>query len=234
MAYGIIIEHARRHRGPESRDTRSIVEEGRAWIREHRGDIEYQRRKLEEEDRELEAKLARMTPDMVRLRRELEQEELDAAETFARIDRTERMRTLPATEHESRDAIAYHEAGHAVAGFVEGNGVQSVHIDVSANNVVGGLYRPRRGDPSARCSVAGYEATELAGLDHVLPRNTESSDYRAAKRTGADVARAERDARELLRTHWKAVRALATELAWAGEVQGDEAERIIRDALRGA
>lgn len=229
-AYGVV-EHARKNRGPESRNVEELLEEGRAWIREHKGDVEYQRRKLEEEDRALEVTLARMTPDIARMRRELDEEDIYVAEIVDRTERMERMRTLPATEHEYRDAIAYHEAGHAVVGFIEGNGVASVSIEVEGNRAVSGLYRPKRGAPSVRCDVAGYQGTDLANLGHVLPKTRAVSDYRAAQKTGADIPTAERDARHMLRTHWGAVKALATELAWAGEIQGDEAEEIIRNAL---
>lgn len=215
-------------------DTRDFLAYARRRIREQNRDPAYRRRKLEEEEREAEVRMIRNTPSIRHMREQLDQEDIYVAGLVERTERLERMRTLPSTEHESRDAIAFHEAAHAVVGYIEGNGVESVTINVRSTNVVGGLYRPRRGVPSARCDVAGHEGTELAGLAHVLPRNRDGSDYRAARKTGADIPTAERDAREMLRRYWPAVKALAAELAWAGEVQGEDAERIIRDALSGS
>lgn len=212
-------------------DTRDFLKYAEQRIRAQNRDAAYRRRKLEEEEREAEVRTARRAPDVRRMRAELDREDAYVAEITQRLERMELMRTLPASEHEGRDAIAYHEAAHAVVGYIEGNGVASVSITVRGRNVVGGLYSPRRGVPSARCDLAGYEGTALAGLTPLSPDPKASSDYRAAQKTGADLVQAERDAREMLRTRWRAVKALATELAWAGEIQGDEAEEIIRNAL---
>ena len=150
-------------------------------------------------------------------------------------------------------AVAYHEAGHAVAWFVEGGRIANVilrwgrsPVDGRSLEFVGGRCEPYDSSPSSSAIVnlGGQAATDLAGLSWALRPGWHhqdgcTKDNRSAaewcERRGESAVHYRRryleDARALLQNNWPAVQALAWALMTHGEVRGREAERIIVENL---
>ena len=132
-------------------------------------------------------------------------------------------------------ATAFHEAGHAVAGFVGGSSLEAVSLYSARRSwdhawcFAGGKCLFRQRATTALVYVAGAVAEELAGFPpEALPsRWRDSDETRAAELTRHGVREDSRAAQSLLRRHWAAVQALAYRLLDEPVVDGRSAEEII-------
>jgi hypothetical protein len=201
------------HAGP--RDTRAVLEQGRAWIRRHGNGG---RKSVAELRRELDVAAT-----------EIRRRDLDAA--LRRVSSHRASHASSSARGPLARAIAIHEAGHAVVGMEFGHGVRRLQLRTDVSGAVeGGRYTPadhRDGLP-AEVWLAGEEATRLA-LRH-LPDEFSAGDRRHARECSEDLPRARRDARIILHRRWDAVLAIADALMASGEMLGAEVDRVYSES----
>ena len=134
-------------------------------------------------------------------------------------------------------AIAYHEAGHAVAFVLGGTPLAEVRLHWKHDGVSwkswGGRCAPRDLHAlPAHAFLAGEAAVDLAGLTEAVPHAWSAGDRKEARQRGwypgsyhAATARA------MLMNNWRAVRALADVLCERQTIPGREAEALIYNNL---
>lgn len=137
-----------------------------------------------------------------------------------------------AMDNRNARAIAIHEAGHAVAAYIEGTPVTYLRFTWSDDGkpIGGGYYGDGRS--SVRVLLSGIAAERLFGLNPP-PDVWKHDRTKAHARSAAIDIELEVDrAQDALRPYSPAIRALADELMRETEVLGDRAEKIIRQAMR--
>ncbi len=156
-----------------------------------------------------------------------------------------------------RESTAYHEAGHAVAGYVLGRYFLSVSIVTEGSsagrcNFVArpDTFDPWRRDAATRAWLEIEVITDLAGgiaeriatgVDNLagMAADVYSAMDTATYVTGnekqrlAYLARAEARAESILRQYWGAVQALADALLRLGQLEYPQARAIIESSRAG-
>ena len=129
------------------------------------------------------------------------------------------------------EAMAYHEAGHAVVAWHQGGEVEEVRLRRADEPGGGGGYcRAHSHWKSAEVAMAGQAAEIILG--HKLPSYLHRADVESARQRGASAAgrdNAKSAAERVLRGHWLAVAALARRFMERGRVSGAEVEAIIAE-----
>lgn len=127
------------------------------------------------------------------------------------------------------EAVALHEAAHAVAMVLEGIPIVRAYLDDNGGGAV---------TPGSTCSaavyLAGQVAVQIAKRDDTIPEGFNGSDDREAlKQLGSffHIKRMRDQVAAQLRWEWSAVLAVARALLKHGEIKGTEAERIVRENL---
>ena len=142
---------------------------------------------------------------------------------------------------EQAERIAYHEAGHAVVSYLQGNGVGSVCINPPkpSGKLGGGTFLRARGDRSPLVAAAGEAAEILHGSKGVPDWDgSGKGDFRFLLKEYGSVLRARDEgwfqvtaAKERMKPAWAAVRSVAGQLLAKGVLSGPECEELISAAL---
>jgi hypothetical protein len=147
--------------------------------------------------------------------------------------------------------MAYHEAAHAVAHFLGGDGVREVSLTTRYRpgrqsavkpemEVTGGYCLTRRTFRSVPACLVGVVAQArvrpCAWGAFTISRGSKDYDdairlLRDSGRSAADLPTEQRKAEAFVDENWKAIRAVAERLMEEVCLDGDEAERIITTAL---
>ena len=168
-------------------------------------------------------------------------DELEAAHQTAERGRStsfQRARLSAATSNGTR-RVAFHEAGHAVAAYLEGVEVFVVGLKFDSRSDFHGEGGCKHAGPnSAFLSLAGIAAEHVARSRGVIKEVSEDSCWRSDRVTAYSVLPIDADLnRELahtidrLRPYWRALNALAERLTSDLEVDGANVRAVIRDAL---
>ena len=152
---------------------------------------------------------------------------------------------------------AYHEAGHAVLAYLMGRRIERIRMQCDDDPQADGDVTycdpdPRWPESMIRArnvvvSLAGFVVDERRGIPSEERHRRSMGDRADAEASAAVIgnlwnvdpddvyAGCLKETRELLSRpeHWLAVKTLAAALLEWAEIRGDEAERIIRDALKG-
>ncbi len=133
-------------------------------------------------------------------------------------------------------AVCTEEAAHAVMFAAEGRPVDGCYLtyeEVCGRTwVAGGLcFGHGSAQASAAVAAAGLEGARIAGLEQALPRDGHDGDERVmAGAVGYDWnarARAQGEARSVLRTHWDVVQSVAQAIAATGRVEGEALAQLL-------
>lgn len=163
----------------------------------------------------------------------------------------------PGARFRRRESTAYHEAGHAVAGYLLGRDFLSVSI-ITEGTSAGrcnftarpDTFDPWQRDPTTRAWLEIEVITDLAGgiaeriatgVDNLVGMEADvysavdTATYVTAneKQRLAYLARAEARAEAILRQHWGAVQALADALLRLGQLEYPQACAIIESRRAG-
>lgn len=178
------------------------------------------------------------------LKRELERIKEENDEGIARLNRdinsaiaseanagsgynSREWRKLAIAKDPEATAISIHEAGHAVASYLEMKLVTHLRFAWDRDRIVGGRYQGESAS-SVFGHLAGVAAERLFGLNPT-PESWSSDRSKAlAKDYSLDLELEIARAQDRLRPFRRAIDALATELRLQTEVSGRRAEEIIR------
>lgn len=222
-------------------DTRSTLEQGRAWIRDFGpGTLAHARREVERQD----ARVRQAFENERRARvRELDLQDARVRQLFER-DRQSRLREIERQDARlelilRRDEAdvrrcAFHEAGHAAVAWALGVGILQVWIlrdgDGKAHEKVFGRCHLDAVHPVV--TAAGVEAEALLGP---VPADVRATHERKVVREARDDYTPDdcwSEARARVSTMRPAISALAARLLLEGAVPGDQAARTISAAMR--